>query len=182
MSATKDKLMEFYKELTDFIDTYEERMVHTTLRHRTLIKAALDAQKTSLTFKTAVGAAVKTNDGKIFIGANIESITRSSDIHAEILAITKALQSECKPGYKREEIMAIVVTYGAKVPARPDIEGGYAYPMCAICRQFAWENTHPDLEVIVVDPDATVIFAGPLKILYPLPYPSKVYERLNLRN
>ncbi|MEK9183693.1 MAG: hypothetical protein AAB890_01310 [Patescibacteria group bacterium] len=175
MSATKSKLMEFYKELTDFIDTYEERIVHATLRYGKLIRAALDAQKRALTFRTSVGAAVETIKGEIFLGANVENITRCLDDHAEKRAILLALESGCK----REDILALALVYGSKITR--DIEGEYAYPACGYCRQYLWENTNPDLEVIALDPDGVAIFAGPLKILYPLPYPSKIAQRLDLR-
>ncbi len=175
MSATKDKLVQLHQDLANFLDTYEERLAHVNLHYKILMEAALDARKKALTFKTAVGAAVETTDGEIFLGANVENISRLLDDHAEKRVILSALES----GHAREDMLALALVYGSKITR--NIEGEYAYPACAYCRQYLWENAHPDLEIIVVEPDGVAIFAGPLKILYPLPYPSKIYERFDLK-
>lgn len=45
--------------------------------------------------KTQVGAAVVSEDGKIFSGCNIEHKFRSHDIHAEVSAISSLVSSGC---------------------------------------------------------------------------------------
>lgn len=46
--------------------------------------------------KTQVGAAVVSEEGRIFSGCNIEHKFRSHDIHAEVSAISSLVSSGCK--------------------------------------------------------------------------------------
>ncbi|HEV2914590.1 MAG TPA: cytidine deaminase [Pyrinomonadaceae bacterium] len=81
-----------------------------------------------------VGAAVETEEGKVYIGCNIESASYGLTVCAERVAIWKAL-SEGERHFKR---LAIVADTDALTPP------------CGTCRQIIWEFCR----------DATVILAN----------------------
>jgi cytidine deaminase len=73
--------------------------------------------------KFKVGAAVETEDGKVYTGCNIESASFGLTVCAERVAIWKAL-SEGEKHFKRVAIVA-------------DTE--QLTPPCGTCRQIIWE-------------------------------------------
>ena len=101
-----------------------------------LIDAARAARDCSLSpfSNFCVGAAVETEDGKIYTGCNIESASYGLTVCAERVAIWKAL-SEGERNFKR---LAVVVD---TTPLTPP---------CGTCRQIIWEFCR----------DATVILAN----------------------
>ena len=90
-----------------------------------LIQIATDARMCSLApfSKFLVGAALRTEAGKIFTGCNIESASYGLTVCAERVAIWKAL-SECERKFTN---LVIVV----------DTE--QLTPPCGTCRQIIWE-------------------------------------------
>lgn len=78
-----------------------------------------------------VGAALLTEDGKIYTGVNIENSSYGATICAERTAFVKAISE----GYR--DFKALAVTAGSEQEALP----------CGICRQFMYEFS-PGLEVI----------------------------------
>ena len=90
-----------------------------------LIKIASDARMCSLApfSKFLVGAALRTADGKIFTGCNIESASYGLTVCAERVAIWKAL-SECER--KFTDLVIVVDT-------------DQLTPPCGTCRQIIWE-------------------------------------------
>ncbi len=70
-----------------------------------------------------VGAAVETEDGKIYTGCNIESASYGLTVCAERVAIWKALSE----GERRFKALAVVT--GTDRPTPP----------CGTCRQIIWE-------------------------------------------
>ena len=90
-----------------------------------LVEAARAARKCSLSpfSNFCVGAAVETEDGKIFTGCNIESASFGLTVCAERVAIWKAL-SEGERHFKRIAVVA-------------DTE--QLTPPCGTCRQIIWE-------------------------------------------
>ena len=90
-----------------------------------LIKIATDARLCSLaTFsKFLVGAALRTEEGKIFTGCNIESASYGLTVCAERVAIWKAL-SECERNFT--DLVIVVDTEQLTPP-------------CGTCRQIIWE-------------------------------------------
>ena len=115
-----------------------------------------------LTFNTAVGAAILTKDGTITAGCNIEDKARSQTVHAENLAVSKALFD----GYRNDDFVAIAIVYQERADEPP-------YPACALCRQWLWENTNENILIIAVDLDGKILHQDTLKNLYPYPYPAK---------
>jgi cytidine deaminase len=91
-----------------------------------------------------VGAAVKTEDGKVYIGCNIESASYGLTVCAERVAIWKALSE----GERHFTELAIVA----------DTES--LTPPCGTCRQIIWEfaknativlgNLHGETQVVSI--------------------------------
>ena len=90
-----------------------------------LIQIATDARMCSLApfSKFLVGAALRTEEGKIFTGCNIESASYGLTVCAERVAIWKAL-SECERDFT--DLVVVVDTEQLTPP-------------CGTCRQIIWE-------------------------------------------
>ena len=98
-----------------------------------LLELALDARKNAYVPYSgyAVGAALLTEDGKVFIGCNIENAAYGNTLCAERTALVKAVSE----GYRRFTKIAIASS------------GSAPYP-CGACRQSLYEFA-PELEVLV---------------------------------
>lgn len=90
-----------------------------------LIQIAADARLCSLApfSKFLVGAALRTKEGKIYTGCNIESASYGLTVCAERVAIWKAL-SECERDFT--DLVVVVDTEQLTPP-------------CGTCRQIIWE-------------------------------------------
>lgn len=104
-----------------------------------LIKAAITAAQNSYSpysnFK--VGAALLTDDGKVYLGCNIENAAYGPSNCAERTAIFKAVSE----GHKKFKAIAIV--------GGPNGDfANYATP-CGICRQVMSEFCDKDFKIIV---------------------------------
>ena len=90
-----------------------------------VIKAALSARERSVApfSNFLVGAAVRTDEGKIFTGCNIESASYGLTVCAERVAIWKAL-SEGEHNFTNLAVAADTETLT---------------PPCGTCRQIIWE-------------------------------------------
>ena len=90
-----------------------------------LIQVATDARLCSLApfSKFLVGAALRTEEGKVFTGCNIESASYGLTVCAERVAIWKAL-SECERNFT--DLVVVVDTEQLTPP-------------CGTCRQIIWE-------------------------------------------
>jgi cytidine deaminase len=90
-----------------------------------LIRIATDARLCSLApfSKFLVGAALRTEEGRVFTGCNIESASYGLTVCAERVAIWKAL-SECER--KFTDLVVVVDTEQLTPP-------------CGTCRQIIWE-------------------------------------------
>lgn len=106
-----------------------------------LIVSALEARKKAYTpyseFK--VGAAVLTNELRIYTGCNIENAAYSPGLCAERTAIYKAVSEGCR------KIKAIAVV-GDKTG---DTITQYAFP-CGVCRQVMREFSVPEEMIVIV--------------------------------
>lgn len=116
-------------------------MEHLDLPVKELIKAAMEAKKKAYTPYSGyqVGAALLTNELRIYTGCNIENASYTPTICAERTAIFKAVSE----GWKR--FLAIAIVGGAN--DKPMEE--YAYP-CGVCRQVMREFTDPDKFIVIV--------------------------------
>ena len=101
-----------------------------------LINAALEARQHSIAPFSGflVGAAVKTKDGKVYTGCNIESASYGLTVCAERVAIWKALSE----GEKNFTELAVVADTETLTPP------------CGTCRQIIWEFAR----------GATIVFAN----------------------
>lgn len=107
---------------------------------KTLIEAALRARDEAYIPYSgyAVGAAVLTEEGKIYTGCNIENASYGATNCAERTAVFKAVSE----GERRFAAIAIA---GGKKGDAPD---GFAYP-CGICRQVLKEFAGERFTVLV---------------------------------
>ena len=99
----------------------------------TALAARLNAVAPYSNFR--VGAALLTEQGKIYTGCNIENATYGLTVCAERVALWKAL-SEGERSFRQ-----IVVSSESARPAAP----------CGSCRQLLWEYAG-DIEIILVNP------------------------------
>lgn len=97
----------------------------------TRARAALDAAYVPYSEYT-VGAALRTADGEVFVGCNIENANYSNSLHAEEVAVAEAV----KNGHT--EFDRIAVTSGARDGVTP----------CGMCRQTLAEFCDEDLVVV----------------------------------
>lgn len=109
-----------------------------------LVDAAKAARDCSLSLFSnfCVGAAVETEEGKIYTGCNIESASYGLTVCAERVAVWKALSE----GERRFKRLAVVVDTDPLTPP------------CGTCRQIIWEfcrnatvilaNLHGDIETV----------------------------------
>jgi len=99
-----------------------------------LIEAARDALANAHVpySEYRVGAAIKTADGTVYTGCNIENANYSNSLHAEEVAIAEAI----KKGHR--EFDRIAVTSGVRDGVTP----------CGMCRQTLAEFADGDLPVV----------------------------------
>jgi cytidine deaminase len=87
-----------------------------------------------------VGAAIVTNNGEVYTGANIENINFSNTEHAEELALNKAIHD----GHR--EFDALVLTFSGD-PVAP----------CGMCRQSLSEFCDDDFEIVIPNHGVTTL-------------------------
>ena len=109
-----------------------------------LVKKALTARDASYSpySRFAVGAALLTDDGDIFTGANIESASYSPTVCAERVAFFSAVHSG------KRDFKAIAIVGG---PIAEDVSN-FTAP-CGVCRQVMAEFCGSDFEIILYDGD-----------------------------
>lgn len=83
----------------------------------------------------AVGAAVLTKDGKVFVGANVENSSYPLCMCAERNALYNAMMN----GYKKEDLVALALSADTDEPCSP----------CGACRQVISELFPKDAPIIM---------------------------------
>jgi cytidine deaminase len=118
-----------------------------------LIEAALAARARAYApySRFPVGAALRTEEGAIHAGCNVENAAYPQGTCAEAGAIAAMVMA----GHRR--IAEIVVAGGGEVPCTP----------CGGCRQKIREFAAPDLMVRMVDPTGRLLLATTLDALLP---------------
>lgn len=106
-----------------------------------LIRSAMEARKKAYTpySNYMVGAAVLTNELRIYTGCNIENAAYGPSVCAERTAVFKAVSE----GWHRFKAIAVVGSPKGEVISQ------YAFP-CGVCRQVLREFTDPDLYYVIV--------------------------------
>ena len=107
-------------------------------KRRMLAAAAIDAARKSYSPYSGfrVGAALLTEEGRIFTGCNIENAAYTPTICAERTAIFKAVSE----GYRNFSAIAITGGKDGIGPAAP----------CGVCRQVMMEFCRGDFEILLV--------------------------------
>ena len=107
-----------------------------------LIKKALEARERAYAPYSHfhVGAALLTEDGEIFLGANIENGSYGATICAERSAFCSAISSG------KRNFSAIAIVGGKNDTLISDF-----CPPCGICRQFMAEFCSPEFEIFLYD-------------------------------
>ena len=102
-----------------------------------LVLKAREARKLSYSpySNFAVGAAVLTKDGKVFVGANIENSSYPLCMCAERNALYNAMMN----GYKKEDLVALALSADTDEPCSP----------CGACRQVISELFPKDAPIIM---------------------------------
>ena len=109
--------------------------------YSTLVASAFEVRKNAYVpySKFAVGAALLTADGQIYLGCNIENVTFTPTVCAERTAFFKAISEDVR------EFAAIAVVGGLT-----DLEEGqvdFCTP-CGVCRQVMVEFCEPDFKIV----------------------------------
>lgn len=118
-----------------------------------LVKQAREARARSYSPYShfAVGSALRTASGKVYLGCNIESCSYGLTVCAERVAVYNAVSD----GARDFEALAIFT------------EAGDLTPPCGACRQVLWEFSK-DLVIILANPREEKVLR--LSELLPMPF------------
>lgn len=113
-------------------------------RNRELMRAAMEARKRAYAPYSGylVGAALMTDDGKIYQGCNIENASYGASNCAERTAFFLAVSQG------ERDFRAIAIAGGSGEAPQGEVFPDMAYP-CGICRQVMREFCGPDFCVLV---------------------------------
>ena len=119
-------------------------MEHLDLPVKELIKAAMEAKKKAYTPYSGyqVGAALLTNELRIYTGCNIENSSFSMTNCAERTAVFKAVSE----GYRNFEAICII---GGLENENKKVEIKNFCPPCGVCRQVLAEFCSKDFKIIL---------------------------------
>ena len=111
-----------------------------------LINKAVEAREKSYSpySNFAVGAALLTNDGEIFTGANIESSSYTPTVCAERVAFFTAVHSG------KKDFTAIAIVGGKANESLKD----FCAP-CGVCRQVMAEFANGDFEIVLFNGESS---------------------------
>ena len=109
------------------------------MNSKELIKRAEEARRLSYSPYShfAVGAAILTKDGKVFLGANIENSSYPLCMCAERNALYNAMMN----GYKKEDLVALALIADTDEPCSP----------CGACRQVISELMPEDAPIYMAN-------------------------------
>ncbi len=109
--------------------------------HSTLVASAFEARKNAYVPYShfAVGAALLSADGRVFLGCNIENITFTPTVCAERTAFFKAISEGVK------KFSAIAVVGGLENLGEGQVD--FCTP-CGVCRQVIAEFCESDFKII----------------------------------
>ncbi|HOP10658.1 MAG TPA: cytidine deaminase [Oscillospiraceae bacterium] len=109
--------------------------------YSSLVTSAFEARKNAYVpySKFAVGAALLTADGRIYLGCNIENVTLTPTVCAERTAFFKAISEDVR------EFAAIAVVGGLVDLGERQVD--FCTP-CGVCRQVMVEFCGPDFKIV----------------------------------
>ena len=125
-----------------------------------LVMEAIEARKNAYVPYSGymVGAALLTEDGKVYRGCNVENAAYSPTNCAERTAFFKAVSE----GERKFKAIAVI---GAHKDAKPE-DYGYFYP-CGVCRQVMMEFCSPDKFKVITARSADDFTVHTLRELLP---------------
>ncbi len=141
-------------------------------REAALIAVAIEARSAAFSpfSGSQVGCAVLVYDGTIFSGANVE-FTRSSNIHAEFIAMQKALAYvQEKLALERDNLLEKIKNGLEEIVAIAEATNS-AIPGCGNCRQMLLE-INPEIVFYGILPSGKIANKQKISNLYPNPYRS----------
>lgn len=123
------------------------------------VEVALHAkQELARSFRSTVGYAIRTYDGELFWGANIETYGQKSSMHAEEMAVYAALMR----GYNGTDMKRITGVFtDAGIKSNQPIT-----PPCLYCQGVLLEFAHPYLQIVKADTNGNVVAEMRLADLY----------------
>lgn len=118
-----------------------------------LMEAALEARRLSYSpySKFAVGAAVLTKDGKVFLGANVENSSYPCSMCAE----RNALYNAYMDGYRKEDLAMLAVAADTLEPVSP----------CGMCRQVISELFPSEAPILLTNLNGKVKKTNAVELL-----------------
>jgi len=137
------------------------------MNYETLMKLAIEAREHSYSpySNYRVGAALLSEDGKVFCGCNVENAAYSPGICAERTAFVKAVSE----GERAFRAIAIV---GGAAGGKPELA-----PPCGVCRQVMMEFCSPKTFEIILGTSGTDYRVYTLEELLPLGFGPGNLER-----
>ena len=133
------------------------------MHYERLIKAALKVKKNAYApySRFYVGAALASNEGKIYVGCNVENNSFGMTMCAERIAFFKAISDGAR---------------GFKAIAVVSDDPGHTMP-CGACRQVMSELAGENLDVVTADQSGRINIVK-LKELLPQPFEIKKFRRI----
>jgi len=122
-----------------------------------------------------VGAAIETNDGKIFVGTNVETATFSPNIHAEQAAIASAVAK----GHRGFLGIAVIGKHRISKKTQKSSEGKDVIPVCGDCRQLIAKFANLsgiNTEIIMASSDLKNVIVAKVSELLPLPFGPEIIK------
>ncbi|MCL4373925.1 hypothetical protein M1367_03560 [Candidatus Marsarchaeota archaeon] len=123
------------------------------------IGAALYAKEhLAMTFRSSVGYAIRTYDGKLYAGANIETYGQEGGIHAERMAVYRA-HFDGYNGTDFKRLTGVFTDAGTKTN-QP------VTPPCLSCQGMLLEFAHPYIQIVKADTEGNIVYEALLADLY----------------
>ncbi|EET90455.1 MAG: hypothetical protein LVQ97_03025 [Candidatus Micrarchaeales archaeon] len=121
-------------------------------------KALYAKEHLAMTFRSSVGYAVRTYDGKIYTGANIETYGQDGGIHAERMAVYRA-HLDGYNGTDLKRLTGVFTDAGTKIN-QP------VTPPCLPCQSMLLEFAHPYIQIVKADAGGNVVYEALLADFY----------------
>lgn len=102
-----------------------------------------------------VGVCIKTTDGELHAGCNIENAAYTMIIHAEASAIANMISAN-----GQQQIAEVVVIGSSDMPCTP----------CGTCRQLLSEFSSPDTQIHMYSKDTKTVITKTLAELLPMSF------------
>ncbi|MEM3827441.1 MAG: hypothetical protein QXR58_02465 [Candidatus Micrarchaeaceae archaeon] len=135
------------------------RSVYELSQIKEEVAAALSAKSNKArTFRSSVGYALRTFDGTLYTGANIETYGQNGGSHAEEMVVKIAMLD----GYNGTDFKRLTGVFtDAGLKSDQPIT-----PPCLSCQGMLLEFTHPYLEIVKADQEGNIVYESTLADLF----------------